>query len=84
MNPFHSNSKRISSHASLSLTKDDVDRNRKSSVPFGMNSPKASPSHVIGSPFRSGTAAMSPNYEALKTYSQIKGSCERSRVPFSP
>ena len=60
------------------------DKMRKSSVPFGMNSPKTTNVNV-GPSIRIG-GSFSPNYDHLNknSYIKIKDTCERSRVPFSP
>jgi hypothetical protein len=61
---------------------------RRSSVPFGMNSPKpiSTPTSEMSqtrfSRFRAG--GLSPNYEMMKTeYNSIKGLSEKSNIPFS-
>jgi hypothetical protein len=68
----------------------DTDRMRKSSVPFGMNSPRTNEEsqNKFGSSkgFRTTSGnIMSPNYDTIKSqYTNIKSLCEKSKIPFSP
>jgi hypothetical protein len=86
INPFDRSFKKANfsqsgSQRSFGQQENEGDRMRRSSVPFGMNSP------VTLKPLDASRylkPAFSPNYQQINSYFKIKGACERSRVPFSP
>jgi len=89
INPFTESFKRATftgtTNSAITLG-DEGDRMRKSSLPFGMNSPpekKNVPLFATTTTKFRNPSFISPTYENLKQYIQIKGTCERSRVPFS-
>ena len=80
INPFDRSFKLASfSQSGSQRSIGETDRMRRSSVPFGMNSP-AGPLEAS----RFSKPMFSPNYQQISSYFKIKGACERSRVPFSP